>query len=378
MSGARYDVIVLGTGGVGSAALWHAARRTNRVLGLDRFPAAHDRGSSHGQTRIIRQAYFEHPDYVPLLLRAYQAWAELESLCGEQLYHCTGLLEAGPADGEVAPGVLEADRRHQLGVKTLDAADAAKRFPALRLDPSWLVVFEPQAGYLRVERCVERYLQAAVQLGAEHQTGVAVSQWRAEPDGFAVRVGEQWLRTERLIVTAGAWLPDMLGDALPPLQILRKHLHWFEAEGPQWQPPACPAYLFETAGGCFYGFPNCEPRGIKVAEHSGGDPIDDPLNDPREIDPGERGRVERFMKDHLVLPVRTHKAHTTCFYTCTPDHHFLVDRHPEHERLVFAGGLSGHGFKFAPVLGEALVQLAFDGGSTLPIEFLRRDRFDVA
>ncbi|MFM7071293.1 MAG: FAD-dependent oxidoreductase, partial [Planctomycetota bacterium] len=180
-----YDAIVLGTGGVGSAALYHLAKRGARVLGLDRFPGGHDRGSSHGDTRIIRLAYYEHPDYVPLLRRAYELWAELERTVDERLYHQVGLLEAGPLDGELVPGVLRCAREHRLDLESLDAAELTRRFPGFRLPEGCQAVFERQAGFLRVERCVLAHLRAAQAHGAEHRTGVDVSGWRytASPIG---------------------------------------------------------------------------------------------------------------------------------------------------------------------------------------------------
>ncbi len=370
----HYELIVLGSGGVGSAVMSEAARRGLSVLGVDRFPAAHDRGSSHGQTRIIRQAYFEHPDYVPLLLRCYSLWSELEKRVDRKLFYQVGLLEAGPADGVVAPGVLKADAQHQLGVETLTAAEATRKFPAFRLDPDWLVVFERQAGYLLVEECVRANIAEAIKRGAEHHVGADVRRWLPCERGYRIETGSDDLTCDRLIITAGAWASSLLGDIDVKLRVLRKHLHWFKANEKRYQSPGCPAFFFESAEGYFYGFPACDENGIKVAEHSGGVEIDDPLNDERLLDVEDASRVESFARERLLEGDCERTEHAVCFYTSTADDHFIVDRHPQYSGVSFAAGLSGHGFKFAPVLAEALVDLALDGGTELPIGFLSADR----
>src|SRR5688572_21843051 len=196
-----YDVIILGTGGVGSAAAFHLARRGARVLGLDRFPGGHDRGSSHGQTRIIRQAYFEHANYVPLLRRAYELWAELESLADEKLFHRVGLLQIGPPEGYVIGGVLGAANQHGLVVDELTAAQSQSRFPGFRVPPGMVGVFEPAAGYLRVERCVLAHLAAARQQGATLKTGVTVLSWQADDDRVSVATDHGAFTAEKLVIT---------------------------------------------------------------------------------------------------------------------------------------------------------------------------------
>jgi monomeric sarcosine oxidase len=370
----HYDLIVLGSGGIGSAAMHEAAKRGLRVLGLDRFPAAHDRGSSHGQTRIIRQAYFEHPDYVPLLLRCYSQWSELEKEVNRKLFFQVGLLEAGPADGIVAPGVLRANEQHELGVETLTADEAAQRFPGFRLDPNWLVVHERQAGYLLVEDCIRANIRRSIELGAEHRVGVEVQTWRRDQGGYRVETDAGGFSCDRLVITAGAWASDLLDDLGVQLRVLRKHLHWFTAEADHHQSPNCPVFFLETSEGNFYGFPACDENGIKIAEHSGGVEIEDPLNDERLLDEEDATRIELFTNRHLLRGELERTQHSVCFYTSTADDHFIVDQHPSNPGVAFAAGLSGHGFKFAPVLGQALIDLALDGGTELPIDFFSVDR----
>lgn len=251
----NYDVIVVGTGGVGSSALFHLAARGARVLGIDRFPGGHDRGSSHGQTRIIRQAYFEHPDYVPLLLRAYQLWRELEQLENKQLYFETGLLEIGPSDGIVVPGVLKSAALHGLDIERVGSSEAARRFPGFVVPEHFEAVFERRAGFLLVEQCVLAHLSAAQRAGAELAIGQEVVEWRASGSGVTVRTKGAEFHAAKLVVTAGAWARDLLQDLGIPLRVVLKHLHWYESGDACYeQGQGCPTFFYEVPAGYFYGF----------------------------------------------------------------------------------------------------------------------------
>jgi sarcosine oxidase len=367
-----YDVIVLGTGGVGSAAAFHLARRGAKVLGIDRFPGGHDRGSSHGETRVIRQAYFEHADYVPLLLRAYELWRELEELSGEDLLHQVGLLQVGPPEGYVVRGVLQSSKQHGLAIDELAAEEVTRRFPGFEVPAGSVGVFEPAAGYLKVERCVLAHLDAAATHGAELRYGSAASSWRSDGEGVAVETGDgETFRAAKLVITAGPWAPQLLADFNLKLHVRRKHLYWFPNAEPAYQASrGCPTYLYELPQGVFYGFPQIDELGVKVAEHSGGATIEDPLDDPRALDPADLARVEEFLAKHLPGVGRPLHDRSVCFYTMSPDEHFIVDRSPRHPNVVFAAGLSGHGFKFTSVLGKTLADLAIKGETEMPIGFL--------
>jgi sarcosine oxidase len=372
----RYDLIVAGTGAVGSAALWQAALRGLRVLGIDRFPPGHDHGSSHGRTRIIRQAYFEHPDYVPLLLRAYELWHELEHACGEQLLRQTGLLQVGPADGFVVNGVVDSAKRHGLQVETYSADDCQQRFPAFRIPPDQVAVFEPKAGFLHVERCVIAQADEAQRLGAVLRVGETVQGFRQDGDHVVVTTDKQEYIATRLVVTAGAWAGQWLAELGVPLTVRRKPVYWFEPQDDRFEADqGCPAYLFETPAGVFYGFPRIDEHGVKVAEHTGGETVADPLTVDRGDRVADREPLLRFTAAHLPGLTDRILGHNVCLYTMSPDEHFIVDRHPELPAVAFAAGLSGHGFKFAPVLGQALVELAIGGQSRLPVDFLSLSRW---
>ena len=365
-----YDAIVLGAGGVGSAALCQLAARGANVLGLDRFAPPHDKGSSHGQSRIIRQAYFEHPNYTPLLLESYRLWSELTCQVDRRLYCEVGVLQMGPPDGVVVPGVLRSASEHDLDVAQLAPDEVQRRWPALSVPEGFVGVLESRAGYLFVEACVEAHLELARRAGAKLRCPVEVHSWQPGPPvRVQTTVGE--FSADRLIITAGAWAGPLLGELGLALEVRRKSLFWY-ATNPRQESAHddIPCFLYELPSGVFYGFPQLDERGVKIAEHSGGQAVDDPLRVDRGVNREEVERIEMFLGQHLPYVSRRRTDHAVCFYTMSPDEHFVVDRHPEHPHVVFAAGLSGHGFKFTPVLGQALAELALDGTTVLPIGFL--------
>jgi sarcosine oxidase len=372
-----FDVIVVGSGGVGSAAAYHLASRCRRVLGLDRFPIAHDRGSSHGQTRLIRQAYFEHPDYVPLLLRAYELWRQLEQVVGRRLLVESGLMMAGPPEGSVIAGALASADLHRLEVDRMTAREACGRWPVFALPEHWAVVHEPRGGYLFVEACVRAHAEAARQAGATLEHGIEVRGWRIEGSGVAVETNRGTFFADRLVLAPGPWAAGLLQLPAVPLTVLRKSLFWYAAAAESqaaFAAGALPCFAFDAPAGFFYGFPQIDGRGVKVAEHTGGRAVADPLAVDREMDADEKERVEQILDVHLPALGCRCTEHAVCLYTMSPDHHFLVGLHPASERVAIAAGFSGHGFKFASVMGEVLADLAITGETSLPIGFLSPQR----
>ena len=371
-----FDCIVLGVGGFGSGALYHLARRGARVLGIEQYGVAHDRGSSHGETRIIRKAYFEHPDYVPLLLRAYDLWRELEAESGRDLMRLRGLMLAGLPEGEAIAGARLSARQHGLQIEDLTATDAAARWPGFRFPEEFAVVFEADAGYLAVEECVRTHVERAVARGAVVRTGETVTGWT--DDGRTVRVTTDRGKYEslRLVVAAGAWAGRLLRDLSVPLSVVRKPVFWHSSPTADYDASrGTPAFYLDTPEGAFYGFPRLDGQTVKVAEHTGGDAVQDPGRLDRVTTDADHSRVrafvERMMPQLDPRPVRS----SVCMYTLTPDRHFLIDRHPRHPNVVFGAGFSGHGFKFTSVLGAALAELALDGRTELPVQFLSVSRF---
>lgn len=358
-----YDVIVLGLGGMGSAAAYHLARRGRRVLGLDRHPPSHDQGASHGRSRIIREAYWEHPSYVPLVLRAYELWADLERASGRTLLLTTGGIMIGAASTDLIRGSLESARIHRLAHEILDAAEIRRRFPVFAPRDDMIGVYEPRAGVLNPEECVGVHLEQAARAGAELHHEEPVLDWRAAVDGVDVRTPRGRYEADRLVIAAGPWAPVVLVDLGLPLVIERQVIAWFRpvALADAFDPSRCPIHIWQTDGRFFYGFPRLGDDGVKIAEHALGDPTTaDTITRaiaPVEIEELRRDFVSRYVPaaDGEVL------ATSTCMYALTPDTHFVVDLHPRHPHVVIACGFSGHGFKFVPVIGEILADLALDG-----------------
>ena len=369
-----YDYIVIGCGGFGSGALYHLAKRGANVLGIERFQAVHDRGSSHGESRIIRKAYFEHPDYVPLLHDAFDLWRELESETGQALLNESGLFIAGPPDCQAITGSKLAAATHSLPIEINSAAAVRQSFGGFDIPADFEIVVESEAGFLWVERCVAAHLQQAQKHGATLRTGETVTGWQS--DGIACRVttdkGEY--SSKSLILTAGAWTGQLLEELRIPLRVLRKLLFWHETSNSEYFRPHGRVFFFEMPDGEFYGIPCPDGRTIKIARHTGGMEITNPLSLNRDYDPDDHAAVaefiERCMPGVSTSPIR----HSTCMYTVTPDGHFVIDKHPNHENVVLGAGFSGHGFKFTGVLGRVLAELSLDGKTESPVEFLGLDR----
>lgn len=372
----RYNAIVVGLGGAGSAALYHLARRGLHVLGIERFSPGHARGSSHGGTRIIRQAYFEHADYVPLVLRAWQLWQELSQRRGESMFEEVGLLQVGSADGEVVKGVLGSARKHALEVEELTASQIARRWPGFRSPDGMVGAYERRAGYLHVERGVLAHLAEAATAGAECQFNRTVLGWRSDGAGVVVSTEVEDICADKLVLAAGPWAAGLLADFAVRLQVLRKPVFWLATpDGSYRAAQGCPCFLFDLPEGIFYGVPQIDERGVKVAQHTAGEAVTDPLAVDRNLHADDERHVRHFAAECLPAADQQVRDHSVCMYTMTPDANFIVDQHPSFGQVVIIAGLSGHGFKFVPVLGEVAADLAIDGATSLPIDFLRMRRF---
>ena len=369
-----YDAIVIGCGGMGSSIVCALAQRGVRVLGVDQHAVPHCRGSSHGQTRIIRQAYFEHPDYVPLLLEAYRQWVELEACAGQKLLHQTGLLQVGPPDGFLVPGVRASADAHQLPIETFTGREIAENFPGFHAAEDCVGLFERQAGYLLVEEAISAYLDQAINAGAQILTDRQPARWSVDGQGVRVAVGEEVFAAGQLVVAAGSWTNQLVIDLGVELQVVKKHMYWFANESSRYRHQS-PVFFYETPQGYFYGFPQLDARGIKVADHRGGERVADPGRLDATIDRDDQRRIEKFLCDHLpdISPQVT--DHQVCMYTRSPDEHFIIDRHPHLPQVVLAAGFSGHGYKFAPVVGRAVADIVTEGKSPLPIDFFALKRF---
>ena len=369
----RYDVVVVGVGGMGSAALYHLARRGKRVLGIERFDIPHERGSSHGITRIIRLAYFEHSSYVPLVQRAYELWRELEREAGEQLLHVTGAVEGGP---RIFEGALRSCHEHDLPHEELDGAEVGRRFPAYRLPEELRLVYQRDGGFLLPERCIVAHVNGALAHGAVVRTGERVLEWDARAGGVRIRTDREEVETERLVLTAGAWSQDVA--RLPPglVSAQRQVLAWLDPLDPElFAPERFPVFNVALEEGHLYGFPVHGVPGFKVGfyDHDGQRAGPDSIS--RETTAEDDVPLREFVERYFPRGAGPTLDVKTCLFELSPDEHFLIDRHPETELAVFGAGFSGHGFKFCSVVGEILADLALDGDTRHDIGLFRISRF---
>ncbi|MBV9326387.1 MAG: N-methyl-L-tryptophan oxidase [Chloroflexi bacterium] len=370
-----FDAIVVGLGAMGSAAAYHLARRGRRVLGIEAFGAGHQLGSSHGETRIIRLAYYEHPDYVPLLWRAYELWAELEQAAKVSLLTLSGGLMIGKPDSAVVAGALASAQQHGLEHALLPSAEVRQRYPALCLAEDDVALWEPRAGYLRPEQCIDAHLRLAVDAGAEVRYEEPVRGWDASASGVEVRTSVGGYTAEHLVFTCGARMTSVLGNAIPPIRAERIPLFWLQPNAPElFAPDQLPIYLWEVEPGAHvYGFPHVEWPGVKVARHHSGDYCD-PDHVDRTVNAEDERRLRSAIAERLPSLNGPVVSSLVCLYENSPDEHFLIDRLAENPNVVYAGGFSGHGFKFSSVVGEIVADLVTRGEATPHAAFLRADR----
>jgi sarcosine oxidase len=369
---------VIGLGAMGSATLFHLAKRGSRVAGFEQFQPAHAFGSSHGDSRIIRETYFEHPLYVPLVQRAHQLWRELEEASGKRLMTINGGLMIGPPDGAVINGTLRSAREHSLPHTVLSAAEVRERFPPFRLDESLVAVFDPRAGYLDPESCTAAHVDGARKRGAEVHFDEPVVEWNVDGEGVRVRTSKATYRADRLVVTAGPWCAGLLPDLELPLTIERQVVFWLEPgrELAQYDASCFPIYAYEFEPGTIcYGFPRLA-RGVKAAVmHSG-----KLASVPEEVDRMVKARDEDALRAAIrpVLPdlsAAPAGGSDVCLFTNTPDHDFIIDFHPRHPQVLISSPCSGHGFKFASAIGELQADLLTDGSSRFDLTPFRIGRF---
>ena len=377
-----HDVIVAGLGGMGSAAAYHLAGRGKRVLGLERFSPAHDKGSSHGRSRIIRQSYFEGAEYVPLLLRSYELWEQLERETGQELMTLTGGLMIGREEGDLVSRSVASADEHGLPYEVLDAGEIRRHFPAYAPDPETVALYEKKAGFVRPEESVRAHLDRAAALGADLRFEEPVVSWKATDGGVRVETPAASYEAERLVISPGAWAPRLLADLGLPLEVTRQVMFWFEPVSglDLFVPERFPIFIWEPDdGNMFYGFPaQDDDRGVKAAFFRAGGVPTDPETIDREVREEEVAFLRGYLAEHVPdLAGRCLDA-KACMYTNTPDEHFVISPYPEHPQVAVACGFSGHGYKFCGVVGEILADLATEGSTRHPIDLFFPARLEGA
>jgi sarcosine oxidase len=380
MATTNYDVIVIGVGSMGSATCYQLAKRGYKVLGIEQFDTIpHDLGSHGGQSRIIRKAYFEHPDYVPLLNRAYQNWKQLETTTGEQIYFKTGLIYLGPPAHEVIKGIKKAAALHQIEVSEKTS------FNHFISGPDNEMLWEPDAGFLLPEKAISLFVREAIKKDAVIKTGEKVIEWKKENGSIKVITDKENYNCRKLVITAGPWAGKMISDISTLLKVTRQVIIWVQPEKPtDFLPDNFPCWVIanENIKGVYYGFPYLDgkkfpgPAGLKFALHHP-DKQTEPDEVNREITKEEILSVTDDLKKNLPVAASKVVAAKTCLYTNSPDENFIIDHLPGYDKdITVACGFSGHGFKFVSAVGEALADLAMDGKTSLPVGFLGLKRFE--
>ncbi|MCA1647113.1 MAG: N-methyl-L-tryptophan oxidase, partial [Chloroflexi bacterium] len=358
-----FHAIVLGLGIMGSAAVYQLATRGLRVLGLDAFERGHEHGSSHGTSRAIRKAYFQAPQYVPLVERAYTMWRQLEAESSQELLRVTGSLLVGPPDSGHIAGTISSALRNGLRFEVLTQREVSARFPGFRLHDNLTAVLEPSGGVLNSDRCLDTLLSLAQQRGAQLRHGEPVRHWAADGDGLRVETDLATYRADRLIIAAGPWAGAVLAELDLPLSVRRVvNIHVTPTRPELYAADSCPTFAMAVPEGEYYGMPD---QGVKIGRGDIGE-LCTPETVRRTVDPGEIASFMAVLERYLPGARGQLRSTLTCLYTMTPDKHFVIDLHPNNALVAFACGFSGHGFKFAPVIGEVLADLVTKGRTAQP------------
>lgn len=369
---------------MGSSACYHLAKRGFKVLGLEQFDIVHEFGAHAGQSRIIRKAYFENPDYVPLLERAYQNWASLEEESGQQIYFKTGLLYFGPSDHLLMKGVKQSASLYDIALENLDTSSALKQFPQFGIPNDFEVLFEPEAGFVTPENAIKVFSEQSIKNGAIIHANEKVREWKKEGDEIVIATDKNSYRCEKLVITAGAWVGKIIPEFSDRINVTRQFVAWIQPR--QWDHFTLgnfPCWLMadNSTPGCYYGFPILDedrfgpPRGLKLAHHHPAVPAD-PDNVNRQRTKQDEDDLQYVLAKYLPGCYESLLSYKICLYANSPDEDFIVDKLPGYEdNVVLAGGFSGHGFKFASVVGEILADLSTVGSTNLPIGFLNAGRF---
>ncbi len=368
----KYDVVVAGLGALGSASVYSLAKRGLNVLGLEQFTLGHDRGSSNGQRRIVRRAYFEKNDYIPLLNAAYPLWDALSDEAGKTLFHRVGLCVFGEkGNSKLADKIQAAGKTFQIPLEILSAKDAEKRYP-FAIPETFHGVLEPGAGYADVEASLETLRHLAKREGAELKGQEGMTSWKNTPHGIEVTTVNGQYLCDQLVITTGGWSSRWVQSERPTLKPRRVPQMWFEAPEVY---EKIPCFAFDLPADFYYGFPSQKGMGVKLAAYKPVDDVGDPTNVDQKIPESAKKEIGGIVQRFLPKVATTHSAEKMCFYTLTPDEDFLVGIHPKERNVIVATGGSGHAFKFMPVIGEIVADLALHGKTPLPIGFLGFERF---
>lgn len=371
-----YDIIVVGLGAMGGSAAYHCSKRGVSVLGLDANQPNHILGSSHGATRAIRETYFESPEYVPLSQRSAELWRELEDESGTALLTTNGAIYVAPTDHPMAKGVTSAADIHGLDIEHLSVDDMASRFPGFALPEDWAGIYESNGGVLQAETCRQVHVDLAVHHGADLRFGCAVTGWKKNSSGnVVITTTDGEFEAKSMILTLGPWACDALRELDLPITGRRIPIIHFDAIDPaRYCSDDMSVYFWATPEGIYAGFPHFDGEGMKIMRHDTGD-VCTPETARRDVTESDIKEISDFANKYMPYANRSVRNSLVGLYTMTPDSHFIIDRHPGFQNVAYATGFSGHGFKFAPVIGEILADMILEGATKHPTRFLAASRF---
>ncbi|MEU0173838.1 N-methyl-L-tryptophan oxidase [Streptomyces massasporeus] len=379
MTAEKYDIVVVGLGALGSSACHSLAAAGLRVLGVERHGPVHDLGASHGESRGVWQAYFMGPRYVPFLKRAYTLWSELEEQSGERLFHRTGGLCLGPVDGELLPAAKASAEQFGLEHEYLSADEVHQRFAQFEPTSDCAAIYDPGSGYVQPEQTVRVQLRLAEKHGADLHFHEAALEIVEGARGVRLRTDRAVYHAGRVVVASGCWAPALLPDLGARIRVLRKVMLWFDPDGgaQAFQPDRFPYWIWEGNGMVGYGHPAASGLhgGVKAGVHSGGTPTD-PDGVDRFVAREEVAEMQEFLRTRIPrLGGGRYRRSAVCLYDNTPDQAFLIGRASEKGHVLVAGGTSGHAFKFAPAIGEAVAELVQEGRARHDISAFDPSRF---
>ncbi|MFJ8235552.1 N-methyl-L-tryptophan oxidase [Ureibacillus sp. NPDC094379] len=373
----NYDVIVVGAGSMGMAAGYYLSLTGKKVLLLDSHNPPHDKGSHHGETRIIRHAYGEGEEYVPLALKAQELWYELEKETGKQFFLKTGVLNVGKESSSSIKNIISSSKRFSLPIEIMSAEDIKERWPGITVPSGFIGCYEPTSGVLRCEECINAYRELAILNGVTILTNSRVTAITAKAGFVEVSTDSNTFTAHSLILTAGAWSNQLLSmlNLVLPLNPVRKAFAWFDVDEEFYGEKVFPAFAFDTPNGSYYGFPSIQKAGLKVGRHDGGTTInpDEAMTIFGE-EVGDQEDLTQFLTNFMPTTGKLIYG-KTCTYTLTPDEDFIVDLHPKHPNIAIAAGFSGHGFKFSSVIGKILSELIINRRTNENIGLFAIERF---
>lgn len=367
---------------MGSSACYYLAKRGHNVLGIEQFEISHEQGSHAGQSRIIRKAYFEHPDYVPLLISAYKNWMEIEAESGEKIYHETGLVYFGDSQSLLMEGVKKSSFLYNVPLEKIEPSSASKRFAQFKIPTGFEILFEPAAGFVTPEKAIRLYAGRAKKNGAIIHTSEKVIEWKKEGENIVVTTDKDTYRCRKLVITAGAWSGKVIPSLANKIKVTRQLVAWIKPKNEkEFTLNNFPCWMVadDKKPGCYYGFPLLpvselgEPAGLKLAYHYPAT-VTDPDNVDRQSITDDIKDLEYFLDKYMPGVPESFLSSKTCLYGNSPDENFIIDKLPGEENVVVACGFSGHGFKFVSIVGEILADLAMEGRTTHPIDFLSAKR----